>query len=166
MRSALLGAIALSLVSAAPASDTFEGVMTITYGYYTDAQGRQVSLVGQKVPFVGEAISMGGSVSRPAASPGTDATIVYQNDHGTGSYIVSGLAMPSALDDIIMVNGANATWQFFTFGMNANTTSTTGSVFMRWTGYGNFTPGLGAGVMAFSNPVIDFSWSFNSALIV
>jgi hypothetical protein len=64
--------------------------------------------------------------------------------------------MPSALDDIVRLNGANALWQEFTFGMNYNGTSTAGSVFMRWTGYANFTPGLGANVMAFTNPLIDF----------
>jgi hypothetical protein len=159
MRKALMGALALILVSAASANSAFNGVMTISYGYFTDAQGRRISLEGRKVPITIEPIALGAPPTRPPATMGTDVEVVYANDHGAGSYIVSGLAMPSALDDIIMVNGANAIWQLFTFGLNANTTNTSGSVFIRWTGYANFTPGLGAGVMAFSNAVIDFGGS-------
>jgi hypothetical protein len=165
MRKALIGAAALAVVSAATANTSFDGEMTISYGYFTDADGRRISLEGRKVPVTIEPIELGVGVNRPPAAGGTDAEVVYANDHGTGSYVVSGLAMPSALDDIIMVNGANAIWQLFTFGMNANTTNTSGSVFIRWTGYTTFTPGLGAGVMAFTNPVIDFGGSLPLSLL-
>ena len=95
MRKALLGASALILVSAAPAKPSFDGVMTISYGYFTDAEGRRISLEGRTVPITIEPIVLGAGTSRPPAIVVTDAEVFYSNDHGTGSYIVSGLAMPS-----------------------------------------------------------------------
>lgn len=155
MRAWLLGAVALLFSLQAFSADTFEGVMTISHGFYLDAEGRQVSLVGKKVPYTGERIQLGEPVSRQPDIQGMDAT-VYSNDHGPGSYIVSALAMPSALDDVTMSGGANATWQTLTMGLNANISNPNELFLIRWTGYGTFTPGLGAGVMAFSNMLIDF----------
>ncbi|MEO7453325.1 MAG: hypothetical protein ABIV13_01015 [Fimbriimonadales bacterium] len=165
MRSLLTGACALLFSLCAVAQSTISGEMVISYGYFTDAEGRKISLEGRKVPVTIEAIPLGVLPTRPPAQFGTDLETVYENDHGPGSYIASGIPMPSALDDIIMVNGANSIWQFFTFGINANTTSTSGEVFIRWTGYKTFTPGLGGGVMAFTNPAMDFGGPLSLALL-
>src|SRR5687768_3813726 len=165
MRSLFTGACALLLSTCVLAQNTVSGEMTISYGYFLDAEGRHISLEGRRVPVTIASIPLGSMPTRPPAQFGVDLETVYQHDHGVGSYIVSGLAMPSALDDIIMVNGANSAWQFFTFGINANTTNTAGSVFVRWTGYRTFTPGLGGGVMAFTSPAIDFGGSLPLALL-
>jgi len=151
-----MGAIAFLLVTPAAAQvGGFDGVMTITHGYYTDANGRRITLVGKKVPYHGERITLCTSPARNSGYQGLDAT-VYSNDHGTGSYIVSGIANPSALDDVLMSNGAGAVWQQLTMGINANITNANQFFLLRWIGYTNYTPGLGAGVSAFSNDVIDF----------
>ena len=158
MRKWLLGALALASIVPAAAADTFEGVMTISHGFYVDQQGRHISLVGKKVPYVGERIELN-QPARPGTIQGLDAT-VYSNDHGAGSYIVSGLAMPSALDDVTMSGGANAIWQQMTVGINVNSTNPFETIMWRWTAYGTFTPGLGSGVMAFSNMLLDFGGAF------
>jgi len=154
IRSWLFGAVALACaVPSAIASDGFDGVMTITHGYYTDPSGRRISLVGKKVPYHGERISLG--ATKGVGYQGMDAT-VFDNDHGPGSYIVSGIANPSVLDDVLLSGGAGAVWQQLTMGVNANITNPNELFLLRWIGYKNYTPGLGAGVSAFSNPAMDF----------
>lgn len=156
LRNWLIGAMAFALVIPAVAQDKgFDGVMTITHGYFTDANGRKVSLVGKKVPYHGERISLGTNTARNTGYQGLDAT-VYSNDHGMGSYIVSGIANPSVLDDVLMSNAAGAVWQQLTMGLNANITNPNQVILIRWIGYTTFTPGLGTGVSAFSNDVLDF----------
>ena len=160
MRNWLLGALALTSISSAVARDEFDGVMTISHGYFINAEGQYVSLVGQKVPFHGERIQLGFSTKAMPPYQGVDA-IVYNNDHGETSYIASGLPMPSALDDVKMVAGAGATWQSLTMGVNANITESNDYFLIRWIAYKNFTSGLGAGVSAFSNVVMDFGGAMN-----
>jgi hypothetical protein len=132
-----------------------DGVMTVTLGYYTNESGRRVSLVGAKIPYHGERISPGTGPARNSGYQGLDAT-VYSNDNGMGSYIVSGIANPSALDDVLMSGGAGAIWQQLTMGLNANISNPNQLILIRWIGYSTFTPGLGTGVSAFSNAVMDF----------
>jgi len=163
IRNWLLGALAFALaVPAVAQTGEFDGVMTITHGFYTDASGRRVSLVGKKVPYHGERIALGTNPARNTGYQGLDAT-VYANDQGMGSYIVSGIANPSALDDVLMSGGAGAVWQQLTMGVNANITNPNQFFLIRWIGYTNFTPGLGAGVSAFSNAVIDFGGAMTLA---
>ncbi|MDQ2986923.1 MAG: hypothetical protein M3R13_09425 [Armatimonadota bacterium] len=164
MRKWFIGALALvSTITATAQDEGFDGVLVLSHGYYLDHHGKKVSLVGKKVPYHGVRISLGEGDPSMSGDVGTDGTLVYQNNHGTGSYIVSGLAMPSALDDVLMSGGAGATWQFMTMGVNANITNPNDTFLIRWIGYANFTPGLGAGVSAFSNPVLDFGGPTNLA---
>lgn len=162
MRSiSLLGALALALVVPATAQEVHEGVMTISYGYFVDANGNRVSLVGKKLPFVAERIQLHGN-PRHGAYVGTDS-LVYRNDHGDLSYVVSGLPMPSALDDVRMSSGAGAIWQTMTMGINANITNQFEIIMMRWSGYRNYVPGLGPNVSAFTDMVLDFGGAFTFA---
>ncbi len=163
VRNWLLGAVAFALaVPAVSQVDEFNGVMTITHGYYTDPSGRRVSLVGKKVPYRGERIALGTNPARNSGYQGLDFS-AYSNDHGMGSYIVSGIANPSALDDVLMSAGAGAIWQELTMGLNANINNPNQVFLIRWIGYRNFTPGLGAGVSAFSNAVMDFGGAMTLA---
>ena len=90
MRKALLGAIALILVSAALAKSSFDGVMTISYGFFTDADGRRISLVGREVPFTIErGMRIAQLVVAPVRSvvwsPVDDLSGTARSDGGFGS---------------------------------------------------------------------------------
>jgi hypothetical protein len=155
-----LGAIAI-LAAAPTFGQGFDGVLTVSHGYYIDPEGRKISLVGKKVPFHGEPIQLNVIGPRAVNQETDGAEIVYRNDHGDLSYIVAPIPMPSALDDVLMVNAAGARWQTLMMGVNCNISDPNDDFLIRWIGFRTFTPGLGAGVSAFSNVVMDFGGRMN-----
>lgn len=189
LRSILVSLLALSVPlfgvaqtrDISPEPDVYEGVMTLEFGYVTDAHGQKVDVTGVEIPYRAERIQAyearlakflnlapvrrtetmqprfesrsddGGNFGLAGAN-----TTVYRNDNGNGTYFFTP-EMPSALDDLLLTSaGNNAIWKELTIGMDINYSTL---FLIRWIGWNSFTP-QGPGVSAFSNQLFDFGGGY------
>jgi hypothetical protein len=165
-----LAIVFLSCAAAAAVSQTYRGVATVASGYVVDAEGNRIPVAGTKLPFVAERIQAAPEMPFPFASArraglSTSDVTGYKNDNGAGSYFYSGLAMPSALDDVMMAAaGVGGRWQHVSMGINAETEDEFEVFIIRWIAWRTYTSGLGHGVQAFSNLAFDVGTSFSFGL--
>lgn len=191
LRSLLISVLALSVPlfgvasqsrDTSPDPDIYHGVMTVEFGFVTDAHGQKVDITGVEIPYRAERISAYEArlakflnlaprrqteTMQPRMESRSDDgggnfglaganTTVYRNDNGNGTYFFTP-EMPSALDDLLLTSaGNNAIWKELTIGMDI----TYSNLFLiRWIGWNNFTP-QGPGVNAFTNNLFDFGGPF------
>lgn len=82
---------------------------------------------------------------------------VYTNNNGNSTNFTT-LTMASALDDLVLTSEANdRPWDELKMGLHLEGRTTDFQI--RWIGYETFTPGLGAGVNAYSDVMFDIGWN-------
>lgn len=105
-------------------------------------------------PFAG----MGGMFSKSTFSPVGFNQSVFQNDvpGNPNVGVIVGETVNSAIDDMIFTSATvGKPWKIVKFGVYLDTVGRTGKFLVRWRAYKVFTPGLGPGVMAFTQEMFD-----------
>jgi hypothetical protein len=147
---------------------TYTGVMKLEFGRGYDANGQPVNFAGLYVPYVAEYLGPnvgknpfqikkkwqsrkpdGGFHGGGPDGGGEDAPVVYSNDNGDGTYMVSSeeYPMPSCLDDMGLTSaGANQPWKTMTIGMDILNEE---RFLIRWKIYYEYVPGRGPDITAF-----------------
>jgi len=136
-----------------PPPERSYGVFELAYGKVRMPNGKYRDVSGLKIPYQIERIYPGTKgTSGRARHP--EAATAYRNDNGDPTYYVSGLAMPSALDDVTLTSaGQGQPWTQVTVGI-MNTSMD--RILLRWIAYDRYVSGLGAGVSAFYDVIADW----------